>query len=323
MGITLSEIWRYPVKSMGGERMEASAIGKRGLHADRMWAVRDPVLGAISTARRFPPLLRCTARYAQDPADLPAEPGNAPEVVITLPGGDELSSSDPRVHARLSDLVGQEVRLEPLPPLTDKERHRAPRETKAGLRAHFGLAEDEPLPDLSMFPLRKLAELSRYVTPVGSYVDAYPLHVITRASLAAMKAHAPGTEFLVRRFRPNLVLDTDDEHGLPENSWCGAELEARGATLRGAIPTVRCVMPTREQTNLIADPDVLRTVAAHADRCLGIYATVERTGSLAVGDELRVRRPDPPPRSVALTRAGATALKRRMLRAANALIPAE
>ena len=44
--------------------------------------------------------------------------------------------------------------------------------TKADSRAHFGLAEDEPLPDLSVFPLRKVAEIIRYVAPVGSLVDA-------------------------------------------------------------------------------------------------------------------------------------------------------
>src|SRR5215218_6420844 len=163
-----------------------------------MWAVRDPGLGAISTARRLPPLLRCQARYAGDPVC--AEPGDAPEVVITFPDGEEAPSSDPRVHARLSDLVGREVRLEPLPPVNEKERYRAPRETKARLRAHFGLADNEPLPDLSMFPLKKLAELSRYVTPVGSYVDAYPVHLLTRASLAAMKAQTPSSDFDVRRF---------------------------------------------------------------------------------------------------------------------------
>src|SRR5215216_4955437 len=74
-----------------------------------MWAVRDPGLGAISTARRLPPLLRCQARYAGDPVC--AEPGDAPEVVITFPDGEEAPSSDPRVHARLSDLVGREGRL--------------------------------------------------------------------------------------------------------------------------------------------------------------------------------------------------------------------
>ena len=319
--IKVSEIWRYPVKSMGGERIDAAALGERGLHADRMWAVRDPALGAISTARRLPPLLRCQARYAGDPVC--AEPGDAPEVVITFPDGEEIPSSDPRVHPRLSDLVGREVRLEPLPPVNKKERYRAPRETKASLRAHFGLADNEPLPDLSMFSLRKLAELSRYVTPVGSYVDAYPVHLLTRASLAAMKAQTPSSDFDVRRFRPNLVLDTDTEQELPENSWCGAELEAPGATLRGEIPTIRCVMPTRAQLELENDPDVLLTVATRAERCLGIYATVGRTGTIAVGDELRARRSPLPPPPVALVRARATTLKRGVLRAAGALIPAE
>jgi uncharacterized protein YcbX len=68
MSATVTEIWRYPVKSMGGETIDAAAVGERGLHADRMWAVRDPALGAITSARRLPQLLRCTARYPKDPA---------------------------------------------------------------------------------------------------------------------------------------------------------------------------------------------------------------------------------------------------------------
>ena len=185
MPVTVTEIWRYPVKSMGGERLDNVAVDERGMVADRMWAVRDPELGSITTARRRPALLRCGARYAADPL------GSAPEVVIVLPDGEEISSADPAVHARLSELVGSEVRLEPIPPPSDKDAYRAPRETKAEIRAKFGLAEDEPLPDFSVFPLRKLAELSRYVTPVGSLFDAYPVHVITRASLAAMAALTP------------------------------------------------------------------------------------------------------------------------------------
>ena len=149
MPVTVTEIWRYPVKSMGGERLDNVAVDERGMVADRMWAVRDPELGSITTARRRPALLRCGARYAADPL------GSAPEVVIVLPDGEEISSADPAVHARLSELVGSEVRLEPIPPPSDKDAYRAPRETKAEIRAHFGLAEDEPLPDFSVFPLRK------------------------------------------------------------------------------------------------------------------------------------------------------------------------
>ncbi|HEX6391254.1 MAG TPA: MOSC N-terminal beta barrel domain-containing protein [Solirubrobacteraceae bacterium] len=317
----ITELWRYPVKSMGGERVEAVAVGERGPHADRMWAVRDPAVDAISTARKFPALLQCSARYPSDPTGHPAEPGNAPEVVIVLPGGDEVSSADPAVHARLSEVVGSDVRLEPLPPLSEKDRYRAPRQTKAGVRAALGVKDDEPIPDLSMFPLKMLAELGRYVTPLGSFVDAYPVHVLTHASLAAMAAQAPGSDFDVRRFRPNVVVDTGDEPGLPETQWCGADLIGPGAALRGEIPTIRCVMPTRAQGELGADPDVLRTVAAHAERCLGLYATVARPGRLAVGDELRVQRPAPPSRTTALARAGTATVKRGVLRAASAMLP--
>ena len=184
MPVTVTEIWRYPVKSMGGERLDNVAVDERGMVADRMWAVRDPELGSITTARRRPALLRCGARYPADPL------GSAPEVVIVLPDGEEISSADPAVHARLSELVGSEVRLEPIPPPSDKDAYRAPRETKADMRAHFGLAEGEPLPDLSVFPLRKLAEFSRYVTPVGSLVDSSGARDHSRQSGGDGRAHA-------------------------------------------------------------------------------------------------------------------------------------
>ena len=63
-----------PGESMGGERLDNVAVDERGMVADRMWAVRDPELGSITTARRRPALLRCGARYAADRL------GSAPEV---------------------------------------------------------------------------------------------------------------------------------------------------------------------------------------------------------------------------------------------------
>src|SRR4029453_17306175 len=311
MPVTVTEIWRYPVKSMGGERLDNVAVGERGMVADRMWAVRDPELGSITTARRRPALLRCGARYAADPL------GSAPEVVIVLPDGEEISSADPAVHAQLSELVGSGVRLEALPPPSDKDAYRGPGETRAETPPPCGPPEEEPLPDFSVFPLRKLAELSRYVTPVGSLFDAYPVHVITRASLAAMAALTPGSDFDVRRFRPNLVVDTEPGDGVPENSWCNAALALPNAGLHGEIPTLRCVMPTREQRELPTDIHVMRTVAKHANRCLGIYATVSSPGTIRVGDEIVVRRPASS-RPTAMTRVGARSLKRSVLRAVNA-----
>jgi hypothetical protein len=57
--VRVLELWRYPVKSMGGERVDAAAIGDRGLHGDRLWAVRDEERGVLTNAKRFPALLAC------------------------------------------------------------------------------------------------------------------------------------------------------------------------------------------------------------------------------------------------------------------------
>jgi len=317
---SVAEIWRYPVKSMAGERVGASTIDARGLHADRMWAVRDVELGTFTTARRWPVLLRCSARFADDPAGRSAGPGDVLEVLVTFPDGTELSSADPAIDDRLSDLIGKPARLEPLPALWEKKAYRTPQATKADLRRQFLLADDEPLPDFSMFPVRKLAELARYATPVGALYDAYPLLVLTWASLRAMEQRAPGSRFDVRRFRPNVLIDLDGAD-LAEFTWCGGRLRGAHVTLSTDIPAVRCSIPTREQGDLPADPGILRAINAHADHCLGVYTTVERGGTLAEGEALEFEPPRRPSEAATFARARATGLKRGALRVVDALMP--
>ena len=132
-----------------------------------------------------------------------------------------------------------------------------------------------------MFPVHMLAQLARNATPVGTYVDAYPLHLVTVGSLDAMRDLAPGADFDVRRFRPNVVIQ-----GSGEFEWCGGRLSGPGVELEPEIPTVRCSVPVREQPGLEAQPDVMRTIKDHSDRCLGVYANVARAGTLSEGDEL-------------------------------------
>ncbi|GAY15468.1 MOSC domain-containing protein [Mycobacterium sp. shizuoka-1] len=315
----ITSIWRYPVKSMLGERLTDAEIGELGLHADRTWAVRDVALGATTSAKRLPGLLWCTARYAQAPPP-DAGPGRAPEVVVSLPDGTEVASSDPVVHQVLSRYLNREVELAPLPPMARRDQYRGPMATKTDLRTIFGLDDDEPLPDLSMFPVRKLAEISRYATPVGSYVDAYPVHVITEQSLAAMAALAPDSDFDVRRFRPTIVVDSPGASAHPEWDWCGGTLHAPHADLQPLIPTIRCVMPSHEQPELKRDKEITRTIAAHSRRCLGVYGTVTRAGRISEGDVLQL---DPPNRSAigATAESGVATVKRAVMRAVSAAMP--
>src|SRR3954452_4161325 len=317
---TVAEIWRYPVKSMGGERLTQSAIATRGLHADRMWAVRDVELNTFTTARRWPILLQCSARFVEDPSGRSADPGDVLEVIVTFPEGTEVSSSDPAIHDRLSELIGKPARLESLPAASEKRRYRTPQATKADMRRQFAIPDGERLPDFSMFPVRKLAELARYATPVGALYDVYPILLMTRASLRAMAERSPGSQFDVRRFRPNVVIDRDGAE-LVEFGWCGGRIHAPDVTFDVEIPNLRCSIPTRQQGDLPADPDVLRTINAHADHCLGAYADVANGGTLAEGNPLELEPSAAASAPATLARSGATVLKRGALRVFDALMP--
>ncbi len=306
------ELWRYPVKSMGGERVEATAIGDRGLHGDRLWALRDDERGVLTNAKRFPALLQCAARFMREPAS-DVGPGSVPDVTITFPDGATVRSDDPEVHARLSAFLGHRVTLHALRPASDRAHYKTIKSSADDMRAAFALDPGEPLPDFSMMPMAKLVELGTYATPPGTYFDALALHVVTTASLAALRAKT-AADFDVRRFRPNVVVETS-KAGFVEAGWTGGTLELGACTAFVDCPTPRCSMPIRAQAGLRADPKVLKTIVQEAERCLGAYATVTRAGEVRVGDAVRFEPPDTS-KLGDWARARATGLKRMLIRAA-------
>ncbi|MCT7657802.1 MOSC domain-containing protein [Mycobacterium deserti] len=289
----VAELWRYPVKSLGGVSVDQTDIGPRGVLGDRLWAVRDLEQDITASARRVPALLKATARYVA-PVPPDAGPGNAPEVEITFPDGTVLTSTDDGVHAKLSELAGRDVRLTALPPADDTSLHRMRLQSQkaavatAQMRADFGVAEGEQPPDFALFPMADLLTLGRYSTPPGMFVDLAPVHVMTTTSLATIGAEV-GHELDVRRFRPNVSIALDDPDGeLPETQWVGAKTTLGDVDLRVISQTVRCVVPSRAQPGLEVDRGITRAVAARAQRCLGVYCTVGRAGLVRVGDQVAV-----------------------------------
>jgi hypothetical protein len=117
------------------------------------------------------------------------------------------------------------------------------------------------------------------------------------------------------------VLIDRDGAELAEFGWCGGRVRAPNVGFDVQIPTVRCSIPTREQGDLRADPGVLRTINAHADHCLGVYANVATAGTLAEGDPLEFQPSAAASAPAAVARSGATALKRGALRAFDAMMP--
>jgi len=294
----VTQLWRFPVKSMGGTAVDEVRIDRRGMHADRLWAVRDVEKSATVSARRVPVLLGCSARYAAEPHEA-AGPGNVPAVVVTFPDGSELPSDDPAVHDALTELVGREMRLVALPRVGDTSQHRLTvNESKANfspgqVRRDLNLGEEDAMPDTSMFTPRQILTLARYTTPPGTFVDLGPVHVLSTASLRSLADG--GTPYDVRRFRPNVLVDTGDgDQPFPESGWVGGEVGIGGVTLRVTNPTIRCVVPTRPQPGIELDKTLSRKLADRTDRFLGVYADVATPGTVRVGDEVRVRLPAPP-----------------------------
>lgn len=296
--VSVAQLWRFPVKSLGGTRVDEVRIDKRGVHADRLWALRDLDNDVTASARRLPALLTCTARYAQE-AGLDAGPGNVPEVIITLPDGTEVSSADPLVHQHLSDIAGRPVRLTALAPTGDTSQHRlSVQQSRANfapteVRRDFGLSDAEALPDTSMFSTKEILTLARYSTPPGTFVDLSPVHLLSTTSLASL---APGADaYDVRRFRPNVLMDISRPGTeFPEADWCGAQVQIGTAGLRVTTPTIRCVVPTRPQPGVELDRALTRQLKERTDRFLGVYADVTRPGVLRVGDAVHVHRAAPP-----------------------------
>jgi uncharacterized protein YcbX len=273
-GVHVSQIWRYPVKSMIGERVEVADIIPTGLVGDRTWAARDEVRGGIRGAKKIGALMR-----------LAASGGDDGPVTITLPDGSTVSTDDADRDARISAALGHEVTLWPLRPADDLDHYRRggpdSDDVMEELQGIFGREGDEPLPDLSVFP----PEILEFESPPGTYYDAFPLLVVTTSALRSLAEAVPGSVVDVRRFRPSLVIDTGDEPGYPEFDWVGRRLVVGDVELEVSTRCPRCVMVTREIDDATpADRAVLRHIVRELDQDFGVYATVRRPGAVRVGD---------------------------------------
>ena len=226
---TVAELWRYPVKSLLGEQLEAVQVEERGVVGDRLYALTDRhgKLGSGKTTRRFRRLDGIFDLRARDGGERP---------VVTLPDGRELPAGDAELDAFLSARYGDELRV---------------------------LREDGV-----------------------PHHDAAPLHFLTTSSLRWLGQNLPASQIDRRRFRPNVLLDVAGAT-LVEDAWVGRRFALGGAIIRVDERTERCVMTTNAQSELPKDPDVLRAVTELNDVCLGIYASVERSGIVTVGDSLR------------------------------------
>ena len=261
---------RYPVKSMMGEELNAAEVTKGGLLGDRAYALVDSSDGKVASAknpRKWPQLFDFHAALA----DAPRLGVKIPPVRITLPDGSVVNSEQPDVHQILSKVLKREVTLSALPDLPTA-------------------TAEEYWPDIEGLEYRDT--VTDFGLPEGTFFDCAFLHLLTTSTLDRLRVLYPQGRFEVRRFRPNIVVETGNgEKDFVENAWIG-QILAIGDAVRLSItaPCPRCVMTTLPQGDLPKDAGILRTAAQHNRANVGVYASVLQGGKVRRGDSVRLEQ---------------------------------
>ena len=247
---TVAQLWRYPIKSFQGERVDRLELQPGGAIGDRGLAIIDPAARKVLTGKRYPALLMASARLDRT------------DVILTLPDGSEHAASDPKVHVALSTWLGLDVRLA-VPP-TD---------VVFPMEMHTGMSDDStPIFD--------------WPGPQGTWLDLGDAHWLTSASLASAAALHPEGDWDVRRFRPTALIESTSD-GWPEEQWTAIEVGTAQSDV--FMPAPRCTMPSRAQRGFGIDRTIGTTIRDHHDNNLGVYASITLGGAVAVGDTVYAR----------------------------------
>ena len=275
---SVASLWRYPVKSMMGEELNAAEITERGLLGDRAYALVDSSDGKVASAknpRKWPQLFDFRAAFV----DTPRPGGKMPPVRITLPDATVVTSEQGDLNQILSRALNREVTLD-----STERGHREVVESSSP--NPWTPKAEEYWPDMEGLDYRDT--VTDFNLPEGTFFDCAVVHLLTTATVDRLRELYPEGRFEVRRFRPNVVVETaSGVRDFVENAWVGRTL-AIGDVVRLSLtgPCPRCVMTTLPQGDLAKDPGILRTAAQHNHANVGLYASVVRGGTVRRGDAI-------------------------------------
>ena len=220
---------------MMGEELNAAELTERGLLGDRAYALVDSSDGKVATAknpRKWPRLFDFRATFIE-PARAAAK---LPPVRITLPDGTIATSDQGDLNQILSKALNREVTF------------------RAAQRG--AVNAEEYWPDMEGLDHRDT--VTDFTLPEGTFFDVAMVHLLTTATLDRLRELYPQGRFEVRRFRPNIVVESaSEEKGFVANARIGHTLGiGDGVRPEHAGSCARCVMTTGPGTSPV-DPGIL------------------------------------------------------------------
>jgi len=253
----VESLWRYPVKSMRGERLREAFVGFAGIYGDRVYAFRStaapagfpfltgrekeqmllyqPVFRRVDCMERPPNL---AAAEALGSGVTPVYPAAGDTTVdVNTPDGETYCIDDPRLIARLSDGLG--------------DRH-----SLSLMRSDRAMTDCRPVSVFGTWTARQLG-------------------------------HEIGTAIDQRRFRANIYIDFNSQKGFAEDAFVGSKLKiGRKTTITILQRDTRCKMITLDPDSAGQNPDVMRCVAGNHNGMAGVYGAVLIEGAIRPDDEV-------------------------------------
>jgi uncharacterized protein YcbX len=238
--LQLSEIWIYPVKSLGGIQLQESKITDRGLEFDRRWLLVDDC-GRFLSQREYPELalfkpeiagdfLKITHRTRLESLEIAVRPvfsDAAAKIKVTV-WDDTIDAFEVSWAATdwFTKQLGVSVRLVYMP-----------QESERKLDPNYAVSGDEN----------------------NSFSDGYPFLIIGQASLDDLNGRLE-VQLPMNRFRPNFVFTNGDP--FVEDTW--REFSIGDVPFVGVKPCDRCVMTTVDQEKgMVSGKDPLKTLAKY------------------------------------------------------------
>src|SRR5262249_2568847 len=216
-GLSVAGLWRYPVKSMMGEELNAAEVTERGLVGDRQFALVDTSTGKVVGAknpRKWSNFFDFRATYVEPPQ----KGSKLPAVRITLPDGAVVTSEQPDLTQILSKALGREVGFA-------QAQHNG---------ESASATAEEYWPDMDGLDYRDT--VTDFELPAGTFFDIAVVHLLTTATIEHLRGLYPEGRFEVRRFRPNIVVSAGgEEAGFAGNDWV-RRTAATGGRVPPALP---------------------------------------------------------------------------------------
>ena len=256
----VTALYRYPVKSLGGEALPHLAAEGRGFADDRRWMLVDPQ-GRFISQRTHHHLATYTASLAEDNV-----------LLIKDASGQTFAIRDARTTEKTSTTVtvwDDEVTAGVVP--------------ASGLGSFLGIP-DTRLVYMGADSLRPVDARFARDGEMVSFADGFPYLITTDSSLRELERRV-GYPLSMLRFRPNIVIDGSAPFA--EDDW--TRLRIGATTMRLPKPCARCIMVTLEPGTGAKDLSVLSTLAAFRrvgnKTMFGMNAVTETAGSvIRVGD---------------------------------------